>query len=472
MTTSSAPELPSSLPQVTAQVRLDYVLHHFRQAYPAAPRELLGYAGLNPSAPVQVADGAGWFFTRTSPYPPEPVWHEWHGHRLPFFFQPAPATALLSLEDGRVTIYSDLIADAFYLLSGWQEYFSADRDQHGRFPFEASVQHRYSFVTVPAVNYYFDILKTALEHVSGRQLKSATWSGHSFAAFITHDIDNLRSAWKAEGRQALRVGHLGTFLRLAAQRWLARDAWDNLEDVLADTARYDARSIFFFLGNPRPAANGTANADYDLTTPAFQRRIQTLAEAGAEVGVHGSLGTATDITRLQKELQQLPVPATGNRFHYLSWEPRTTPFVVAEAGLTYDSSLGFAEHYGFRNSYCLPFCPFDFRSGRMHDFVEIPLNVMDATLHHPRYLQLAPDEVLTSLQPMLAEIERFGGVCTVLWHNENFSPRNHHTGPRQFHELMSYLRGRNAAFVTGPEICEEMADRAADVPQSEASTHP
>ncbi len=118
----------------------------------------------------------------------------------------------------------------------------------------------------------------------------------------------------------------------------------------------------------------------------------------------------------------------------------------------YDSTLGFAEHYGFRNSYCLPFRPFDFRTGQAHDFLEIPLNVMDTTLHHPRYLQLAPEEILPALLPMFREIERFGGVATVLWHNENFDPANQRNGPAQFRVLMEYLRSRNVAFGTCRDI--------------------
>jgi hypothetical protein len=80
---------------------------------------------------------------------------------------------------------------------------------------------------------------------------------------------------------------------------------------------------------------------------------------------------------------------------------------------------------------------------------------MDTTLHHPRYLQLAPNEILPALTPMFTEIERFGGVCTVLWHNENFDPANQRNGPAQFRAIMEYLRGRNAAFVNGQDIWEQ-----------------
>ncbi|GAA3931512.1 DUF7033 domain-containing protein [Hymenobacter algoricola] len=442
------PPLSATAP-VTAETRLTYVLRHFRQAYADVPTVSIGYR----DAQIQVAEAAGQFFSQINLYPPEPVWRDWLGHPIPFFFGPAADQPLLELlPDGRAHIHADIISAAFYLLSGWQEYHCDERDRHGRFPFAASVQHRYGFVAVPVVNYYFDLLKTAVEHVSGQPCQLRRWAADApFAAFITHDIDNLYSAWKAPAKRALKRLDAPGFGRQLWQHCTRSDAWDNLALVQQIVAEYGAKSTFFFLLNHQPT-NGTPNADYRLT-PDLKVRIEKLAADGAEIGVHGSLGTARRANDLRQEAQQLPVGALGNRFHYLSWEPRLTPSALAAAGLQYDTTLGFAEHFGFRNSYCHPFHPFDFTQNRVTDFLEIPLNVMDATLYHPNYLQLTPTEILPALTPMFGEIERFGGVCTVLWHNENFDPANLHNGPQQFHVLMDYLRSRKTAFVNGRDIC-------------------
>ncbi|TPG63729.1 hypothetical protein EAH73_16920 [Hymenobacter nivis] len=339
------------------------------------------------------------------------------------------------------------------MLSGWQEYFSEARDQHGRFPYASSVQARYGFVALPVVNYYFDVLKTAVEHTTGRPLHPRTWGpGAPFAAFISHDLDNLRSAWKAPAKAALRTGRLVDFGRQLWQHWTHPDAWDNIEAVAAATAQYGARSTFFVLPAHRPGADGTPNADYQLTARLW-RQLAKLAKQGHELALHASIGTANNFTQFDAERQRvLDAEWCGNRFHYLRWEPRLTPSILNQAGDSYDSTLGFAEHFGFRNSYCHPFYPFDFQHNQPYSFLEIPLNVMDATLHHPNYLQLGPDEILPALTPMLVEVEKFGGVVSVLWHNQNFDPVNTANGPQQFHEIMSWLRGRGAAFLTGTEI--------------------
>ncbi|KAA9339458.1 hypothetical protein F0P96_02220 [Hymenobacter busanensis] len=458
----SLPSMPvAAVTSVSAETRLTYVLQHFWLAYGPVSELRIGHLGS--AADIEMADGTGGFFEAASPYPGPPTYRDWRGAKLPFFFDPTPEAELLQLLPGRAIIGPDLISAAFYLLSGWQEYFSVERDRHGRFPYAASVQQRYGFVTVPVVNYYFDILRAAVEHVTGQPLRPRRWaSGSPFAVFVTHDIDELRSGWKAPAKAALKSGRIDRFLALATRRFLHRDAWDNLELVRQAAAKYGAVSTFFLLPNHRPGPGGTPNADYNI-----RREWPKLARAigSAEVGLHASLGTARHGGQLKEEEHRLQSlrkgqKAYGIRFHYLQWEPRITPTILDSLGYDYDSTLGFAEHFGFRHSYCLPFYPFNFDQNRSSRFLEIPLNVMDATLHHPLYLQLGPDDILPALQPMLREIERFGGVCTLLWHNDHFDPANTVTGPVQFHGIMEYLRSRGAAFVTGHAIVAAMKQPA------------
>lgn len=454
----SSPLPPANAVPVSADRRLGYVLHHFALAYEEVPKGLIGYSGSQCS--IEVAEASGGFFQQQGPYPAAPNHRVWAGQSVPFFFDSLPTEPLLEKTTGRVRINADLISAAFYLLSGWQEYFAETRDRHGRFPYAASVQQRYGFVALPVVNYYFDVLRAAVEHVTGRPLRPRRWAGGApFAAFVSHDIDNLRSAWKAPAKAALQRGQLLRFGQLLWQHLTRPDAWDNLEAVAATVAGYGGHSTFFMLpANHR--AGGTPNADYRLT-PALRQRLAQLRQQGAELGLHGSIGTAGSAAQLVHEARALalPEPPAGLRFHYLRWEPRQTPALLerlAAAGLRYDSTLGFAEHFGFRHSYCHPFYPFDFTRGQAHSFLEIPLQVMDATLHHPNYLQLWAEEILPALQPLFAEVEKFGGVASILWHNDHFDPANTTTGPRQFAEIMGYLQQRGAAFLTGSQIVADL----------------
>lgn len=452
---------PTNSSPITAEVRLAYILWHFQLAYPSAPAVRIGYAGTQPQ--VEIADLSADFFGAAAPYPRAPNWREWQGRQVPFFFDNPAENQLLSFREDKVFIAADVIAAAFYLLSGWQEFFSSERDQHRRFPYAASVQKTYDFLTLPVVNYYFDVLRTAVEHVSGQPLAPRRWGpGRAdFATFISHDVDNMRSGWKAPAKAALKQQKPGLFSNLLWEHLTQPDPWDNLEAVAAATARYGARSTFFMLPVNEPAANGTPNADYPMTTKLW-RRLDALRRQGCPIAMHGSIGTATNAERLHVESEANHL-LWGIRFHYLCWEPRLTVSVVENTGFNYDSTLGFAEHVGFRHSYCLPFYPFDFLTGRAATFLEIPLTVMDTTLHHPAYLQLAPDEILPVLRPIFAEIKRFGGVASVLWHNENFNPANTRNGPHQFHEIMRHLQRQGTEFLTGHEIWQVFTAESADL---------
>ncbi|MBC6609348.1 hypothetical protein H8B15_00325 [Hymenobacter sp. BT507] len=445
--------LPYAAP-VSREARVAYVLRHLRMAYPMLPDISIGYADTQPQILVQEASNG--FFEQQRPYPAAPNYRKWLGRKIPFFFDPHPEKPLPDLlPEGRAIIHADVLSAAFFLLSGWQEYYCEERDQHGRFPYAASVQKQYDFVTIPVVNYYFDVLKTAVEHATGQSLPPRRWTNNApFATCITHDVDNLYSAWKAPAKAALQRRDWLGFGRQLWRHFTQKDAWDNLEEVQQAVAQYGAKSTFFFLTEHRKAADAPPNADYRIGR--LLPRLQQLAATGTELALHGSIGTAINEIKLLLERSRLPFYTQGNRFHYLSWVPLRTPLSLHNAAFMYDSTLGFAEHFGFRNSYCLPFIPYDLLCDGSTNFIELPLNVMDTTLHNPRYLQLDPNEVLPALLPMLLEIELFGGVCTVLWHNQNFDPANTHNGPRQFHELMRYLRSRSAAFLTGTEVSSEM----------------
>jgi hypothetical protein len=102
-------------------------------------------------------------------------------------------------------------------------------------------------VALPVVNYYFDVLRVAVEHVSGQPVQLRRWDSQkaAFAAFISHDVDNLYSAWKAPAKAAWRQRQFGRFGRLLWQHFTLSDAWDNLEAVATTVAQYGEVHFFY-----------------------------------------------------------------------------------------------------------------------------------------------------------------------------------------------------------------------------------
>ncbi len=399
---------------------LPYILQHFYSLYPKALGLNFAY-GTNNQAPVTIKRYTGNFFQEEATRPKQVVWKVYKDVRLPFFFEEDESQELISYtSEGSASVNYDIMASAFYLLSGWQEYYSHTRDRYGRFPYKASIQAELDFVTVPVINYYFEVLREALEQVYHVELQPDPWQNNSFATCLTTDVDRLQSAWKAAGSQRLKAGQFGTLAHLLLKKATGFDAWNNLKEVTATAALVNAPVSFFFLA-AKSYRQQPKNADYVILKPVYQKSIAALHQAGHEIALHGSFGTATDRAQLQAEIQKLPVPIAGNRFHYLCHTPTQTTQVLQQSELAYDTTLGFAEHFGFRNSYCHPFYPFDFENQEAHTYLELPLLLMDTTLMGTNYMDLRPSQVLPQLQPMLQEVIKFRGLFTLLWHNENFS---------------------------------------------------
>lgn len=407
----------------------DYTLQHFYLLYPKAKNLRFNY-GAGGDAKITIKKYSGSFFEKKRPRPQQFVWKEWHGERLPFFFEEDDQAELITYHpDGSASINYDIVAAAFYLLSGWQEYYGPERDRFKRYTYKASVQAKHHFVTKPVVNYYFAMLREVMERVYGVALQHDHWGNNSMATCLTCDVDRLHSAWRVAGKQLLFHAKGLDLTKVLLQKAVGKDAWNNLPEVMATAEKYGAKATFFFLpSNQR--YNGHPNADHDLTKLKYQHLMQKISERGHEVALHGSFGTANDLVQLKQDRSKLPVQPQGNRFHYLCYQPETTPQVLQQSNLAYDSTLGFSEHFGFRNSYCHPFYPFDFQNQRAHTYLELPLMLMDATLYDVNFMHLTPLEALEKVQPMLQEVEKFKGLFTLLWHNENYSRYTEYAVPK------------------------------------------
>ena len=109
--------------------------------------------------------------------------------------------------------------------------------------------------------------------------------------------------------------------------------------------------------------------------------------------------------------------AWGGRHHFLRWQTPTSFRLWDDAGLSYDSTLGFAEAPGFRCGVCHPFRTFDLAARRELNLVERPLIVMDASLQRHQYMGLSARKALDVILELRRATERMSGEFVILWHN-------------------------------------------------------
>ena len=314
----------------------------------------------------------------------------------------------------------DLVAEAFYDLARVEE-LAARRDAHGRF--------RAAWSSLDPLDPPLERLRRDLG------LLPPTWDGATFAVALTHDVDSVRR-WTAIGlrgaaarlKDDVLARRPGPALREARGLALApvhklrgTDPNWRFSVIVHETRRHGASGCtFFVLGGHTDPHDGAAPEVYERLRP---RLVDELRELEAEVGLHGSYRSARDVRLLAEEkrrLDELDVRVAGHRYHYLRVDPHHNLEALAEVGLRYDSTLGFADSLGFRAGLARPFRPWDFALDEPLDIVELPLAAMDATLAEPRFFGLSPRAAWPLLDGLLTLAQMCRAGFAVLWHPERF----------------------------------------------------
>lgn len=328
-------------------------------------------------------------------------------------------------EDGSLVFYADIIAATFFMLSRWEETVVPVRDQYERFPATASVAYKQSFLDRPVVDEYALILQKWLKALVPQ------WKPEPrrFAVRLSHDIDFIRRFPSFISAARMFGGDL-------LKRRSLKRAWQTAVDTVGQTVsieygsylrgiyslaelsvRHGMKSTFYFpVSEPGPFDSG-----YDPALPAVRQCIETLRRQGHELGFHAGYHTLNDPERLAAEKARLDAVLDetqyGGRQHYLRFRVPHTWRHWEQVGLTYDSTMGYADHEGFRCGTCHSFRPFDLEQNRGLDIWERPLIVMDQTLCH--YRGFAPEEGKTRILELAQRCEQVDGTFTLLWHNSS-----------------------------------------------------
>ena len=174
--------------------------------------------------------------------------------------------------------------------------------------------------------------------------------------------------------------------------------------------------------------------------------IASIRESGCELATHGINAWLT-AAEAGKEMQEVRAGSGGSecgiRMHWLYFDEES-PVALEQAGVSFDSTLGYRDTVGFRSGTTQVFKPFN-----VERLLELPLTVMDTALFYPAYLNLTQAEAVPILNEMIAKVAALGGCITVNWHDRSLAPE------RQWEEsyrvLLNELKRHGAWFATGSE---------------------
>ncbi len=285
-------------------------------------------------------------------------------------------------------------------------------------------------------------LQAEAVEAQGYFVRKARWPGNaSFAACLTHDVDNVRRPLSHILRRAGRFS--ATDLALAVLG--VRSPYDNLDLIAKWESGLGMRSSFYFLSK-----------NYDLG--ALAPPVKELARSGWEAGLHGDFGThdspeamGAAAARISEAFGSRPA---GLREHFLQFDYGKTWGVAESCGFLYDTTVGNRDRLGFRLGLCSPFRPPDQAFAPMK-IVELPLVLMDTTLWG--YLKRDEAAGERDFLDLLGEVAAVNGLMTVLWHQESVRMK----GGRIYPRVLSHIARSRCYSATGEGIARWWLARGA-----------
>ena len=340
----------------------------------------------------------------------------------------------------------DIVASTFFLVTCYEELVKGGPfDQENRFPASSSILEHNNLLHRPLVNEYAELLKTWIHQVAPDiKFFERTYHGHDFAVAVTHDIDSLQRypyPLRMIGKKLAVNKQVFSAAKMTAEylaiKWLGqKDPFNNLDELIAWEKQVGIRSSLYFL-----PSQCEKDADYALDELLQSSSLKSLLSNGWEIGFHPGYWTYVDEKVFYQQVeylkQQLPsvnnsIPLLqGGRQHFLRFRPPYTWRMWERAGMTYDTTLGFADHEGFRCGICQPYRPFDLLENRQMQLWEVPLTVMDCTLS--RYRKFNPEQSQEIFRKLLKTVKHYHGVFVLLWHNDHFGENN----VGRYHEIFT-----------------------------------
>jgi hypothetical protein len=334
------------------------------------------------------------------------------------------------LESNRTVVFNvDIIATTFFMLSRWEETLVTVRDEHDRFPATASVAYKQGFLDRPIVDEYALILREWIKVL----LPDWKPKRQLFSIKLSHDIDHIRRFRSLF--QLIRILGGDVIKRfsptlalengLDAINQFGKNRGSYLSNIywLAELSRRCGleNSAFYFMTD----GPDRVGAGYNLDDPLLQPVFDNLYDNNFEIGLHPGYDTYDDPIRLAAEKDQLESVSgrwvKGGRQHFLRFKVPDTWRHWEQVGMEYDSTVGYADHEGFRCGTCHPFKPFDIEQNRVINLTEIPLIVMDGTLCD--YRDMSPEQGMKRILGLAEKCKQVEGVFTLLWHNSSFQGR-------------------------------------------------
>ncbi|MFN0047533.1 MAG: DUF7033 domain-containing protein [Cytophagales bacterium] len=443
----------------SAAERLDYVIKNFLLVYhcDSNPDWQINYNCAVENG-VLVPDFSGNYFKDRINFDAILVkWIDYKDEKIPLLFAAESNNLPFLATKGKVKFEFDIVSAIFFFLAGWQETVMKTKDTLERFTYQDSIQKRLNISSLPVVNYYFLMLKEALELAFKTQFVNKINAQNSFNAIISHDVDIWKNLWQKELKYAIKNTQILKAIQLIISYLDNNYYKKSFQKIEALQLKYNFDSTYFFLPDTEKY-EGFDSADYEIEKPAYKFFIRLLAQKN-EIGLHGGFNSSENIDKMQQDKKAIDAvfPVDINRFHFLMFSQKTTLTILKKSSIKIDSTLGFNDLPGFRNSTSFPFYLFDYEQNTASEVIEMPLIIMDATLFYSHYLHCQSKEAAWQMiEPILKHLQKSGGNLVINWHNDAFAGLGREIWVDTFEQILAYCHSNNTRFCSFEQVYKKL----------------
>jgi hypothetical protein len=334
-------------------------------------------------------------------------------------------TEQLEITRDSIVCHVDLFAGLFFMLTRWEESICTKKDLHDRFPASEALVVKEGFILRPIVDEYVSLLKQWLTTLG----YPVPENKNSFRIVPTCDVDipfywSSKPLWKIlGGRLRKHLNPLKSFTDYSkykeVQKNISKDPYNTFNYLMNLAEKNSNLFQFNFIAGGKTKYEG----NYQLDDQPIKALIEEIKSRRHHLGLHPSYNAGQDVLLIKSEKDTLEkyieTTITKSRQHFLRCTIPETWSNLAEAGLTEDSTMGYAAEPGFRCGTCHAYPIFDIYQRKQLPILESPLLVMDVSLRF--YKKLSIEESINLCEKIKTEVKKHNGEFVFLWHNSTLS---------------------------------------------------
>lgn len=365
---------------------------------------------------------------------------------IPFLFG---EPRLEKTTDGKIILYADLVASAYFFLSRYEEIIKPEcRDQHGRFLAKDSIVFQQGYGMRPLVDewgrYLRNLLRSCGVNVSEEK------SGFK-KIYLTHDVDTPFFFWRKDQvikQWVKNIIHYGTKVPNPLRMYLTakNDPYYTFPKIIEYDNKFREKvgndfveSIYFLITAPT-----NQNKTYcNIKLPKYKKMVKQLTDSGATLGLHVSYEGGANTSLLNKEIARLPdcinKANLKSRHHYLRWQEPEMIDKMEAAGIKEDFTLGYADSIGFRVGTCHPYYFINPKTMRVTDVLIHPMEIMECSLDSSVYMGLDYENAYYLCKKIIEITNLYNGELVLLWHNTSFNKASYLDS--LYGSLIEYVNG-------------------------------